>query len=73
LTALYTEMKGTPVPMDLDAVFGKTVFDDHAPLAAIRRSVTEPARHSCRPSIGAQVETNFLIQSPGLIGSGGRI
>jgi hypothetical protein len=58
LTALYTEMKGTPVPMDLDAVFeklgvaernGKTVFDDHAPLAAIRRSITEPHAAAAAP------------------------
>jgi hypothetical protein len=63
LTALYTEMKGTPVPMDLDAVFeelgvaerdGKTVFDDHAPLAAIRRSITEPHAAVAAPASSSE-------------------
>jgi hypothetical protein len=50
LTELHAKMGTTPVPVDLDALFarlgvvarGPTVtFDDAAPLAAIRRSITE--------------------------------
>jgi hypothetical protein len=49
LTALYAELKATPVSTDLKQLFvelgvserdRKIVFDDHAPLAAIRRRIT---------------------------------
>jgi hypothetical protein len=49
LSALYAEMKATPVSTDLQQLFAelgvgehdhKIVFDDHAPLAAIRRRIT---------------------------------
>jgi hypothetical protein len=51
LAALYDEMKGTPVSTDLQDLFvklgvrehgGKIEFDEHAPLAAIRRRMTAP-------------------------------
>ena len=51
LEDLYNRMKATPVSPDLDQLWkelgverqGKTVvFDDSAPLAAIRRAITEP-------------------------------
>jgi hypothetical protein len=51
LTALYRELGGAPVPVDLKSIFsqlgvreqdGKIVFDDRAPLAAIRRAITAP-------------------------------
>src|SRR3984957_8666280 len=46
---LYEQMKGTPVTVDLDALWqrlgvkkvnGQVVFDDSAPLAAVRRAIT---------------------------------
>jgi hypothetical protein len=49
LAALYAELKATPVSTDLQQLFvelgvaehdHKIVFDDHAPLAAIRRRIT---------------------------------
>jgi hypothetical protein len=49
LSALYAEMKATPVSTDLQQLFAelgvgehdhKIVLDDHAPLAAIRRRIT---------------------------------
>ncbi|HSC47558.1 MAG TPA: hypothetical protein VLG68_05690 [Gammaproteobacteria bacterium] len=49
LTELYTQMKGTPVTTDLDALWkklgviykdGATSFDDKAPDAAIRKAMT---------------------------------
>ena len=49
LHELYEQMKATPVTVDLDglwkklgvsAVDGKVVFDDSAPLAAVRRAIT---------------------------------
>jgi hypothetical protein len=51
LAALYAEMKATPVSTDLQDLFvklgvrehdGKIEFDDHAPLAAVRRLMTAP-------------------------------
>jgi predicted metalloprotease with PDZ domain len=51
LTTLYTEMGPSPVRVDLDALFaslgvaekdGAIVFDDTAPLAWIRRRITQP-------------------------------
>ena len=51
LATLYSEMKATPMDVDLKDLFarlgisesdGKVVFDDHAPLAAIRRRITAP-------------------------------
>jgi hypothetical protein len=49
LQELYEQMKATPVTVDLDglwkklgvkAVNGQVVFDDSAPLAAVRRAIT---------------------------------
>jgi hypothetical protein len=49
LHELYEQMKGTPVTVDLDALWkklgvkevnGQVVFDDTAPLAAVRRAIT---------------------------------
>ncbi|MEP7042132.1 MAG: hypothetical protein ABI843_03665 [Dokdonella sp.] len=49
LATLYAAMKATPMDVDLKDLFaklgigeneGKVVFDDHAPLAAIRRRIT---------------------------------
>ena len=54
LEELYNRMRATPVSPDLDQLWkelgverrGKTVvFDDTAPLAAIRRAITESATH----------------------------
>jgi hypothetical protein len=51
LTTLYEQMGPTPVLVDLDALFaslgvaerdGAIVFDDSAPLAWIRRRITQP-------------------------------
>jgi len=51
LMTLYDQMKATPVSTDLPALFqslgvrnrdGHIEFDDHAPLAAIRRAITAP-------------------------------
>jgi hypothetical protein len=51
LTDLYNKMRATPYAPDLDALWrelgvsvhdGKVVFDDSAPLAAIRRAITTP-------------------------------
>lgn len=51
LSTLYREMGGAPMPVDLDDLFaklgvalrdGRVVFDEHAPLAAIRRRLTAP-------------------------------
>ena len=48
---LYQQMKATPVNVDLNSLWqklgvarhnGQTLFDDSAPLAAIRRAITEP-------------------------------
>lgn len=53
LTRLYADFVAGPVNTDLDALFKRlgvmatadgVIFDDHAPLAAIRRRVTAPAR-----------------------------
>jgi len=52
LRELYGKMKASPAPVDLDALWkelgverrnGKIAFDDAAPLAAIRRAITQPA------------------------------
>jgi hypothetical protein len=52
LRELYEKMKASPAPVDLDALWkelgverrnGKIAFDDAAPLAAIRRAITQPA------------------------------
>jgi hypothetical protein len=49
LSSLYHQMKDQPVRVDLDGILhrmgisevaGEIVFDDHAPLAALRRSIT---------------------------------
>jgi hypothetical protein len=49
LHELYERMKGTPITVDLDGLWkklgvssvdGKVVFDDSAPLAAVRRAIT---------------------------------
>jgi hypothetical protein len=49
LHELYEQMKATPVNVDLDALWkklgvnavnGKVVFDDNAPLAAVRKAIT---------------------------------
>ncbi len=63
LSSLYAQMKATPVPtIDLEHLFtelgvalhdGKIVFDDHAPLAEIRRRITAPpteAKAAARPA-----------------------
>jgi hypothetical protein len=51
LAALYSELKDTPVSIDLGSLFAElgvreneshAVFDDHAPLAAVRRLITAP-------------------------------
>jgi hypothetical protein len=51
LSELYARMRATPVEVDLDALWrelgvsvvdGEIVFDEDAPLAAIRRAITEP-------------------------------
>jgi hypothetical protein len=51
LATLYGEMKATPLSVDLAGLFarlgvaedeGRIVFDDRAPLAAIRRAMTAP-------------------------------
>ena len=48
---LYEQMKATPVTVDLDGLWrklgvkqqnGHIVFDDSAPLAAVRRAITAP-------------------------------
>jgi predicted metalloprotease with PDZ domain len=53
LLKLYDQMRDHPMPVDLDALWkqlgirqesGSVQFQDDAPLAAIRRSITEP-RH----------------------------
>jgi hypothetical protein len=52
LATLYAAMKATPMQVDLKELFaklgigesdGKVVFDDRAPLAAVRRRITAPA------------------------------
>jgi hypothetical protein len=52
LRELYEKMKATPAPVDLNALWkelgverrnGKITFDDGAPLAAIRKAITQPA------------------------------
>jgi hypothetical protein len=52
LRELYDKMKTSPTPVDLSALWkelgvarrsGKTEFDDGAPLAAIRKAITQPA------------------------------
>jgi hypothetical protein len=59
LTDLYLKMKDAPAPADLDALWrelgvsmrGREVkFHDDAPLAAIRRAITEPPRARLAPS-----------------------
>ncbi len=51
MSRLYAKMKTAPAPADMAALFrdldvgerdGRIVFDDAAPLAAIRRRITEP-------------------------------
>jgi hypothetical protein len=51
LHELYQQMNATPVSVDLNSLWqklgverhnGQTLFDDSAPLAAIRRAITEP-------------------------------
>ena len=51
LAELYERMKGEPYPVDLDALWRslgvrqddqRVVFDDTAPLAAVRRALTQP-------------------------------
>ncbi|RJF87027.1 hypothetical protein D3874_08330 [Oleomonas cavernae] len=51
LATLYAQMKDSPVAPDLDTLFARlgvalkdneVIFDDQAPLAAIRRKLTEP-------------------------------
>lgn len=51
LRELYEKMKATPAPVDLDALWkelgverrnGKTEFNDGAPLASIRKAITQP-------------------------------
>lgn len=51
LHELYQQMNGTPVSVDLNSLWqklgverhdGQTLFDDSAPLAAIRRAITQP-------------------------------
>ena len=53
LHELYEQMKATPVTVDLDALWkklgvktvnGQVVFDDNAPLAGVRRAITEAVR-----------------------------
>lgn len=53
LATFYAKMKSAPAPTDLTEIFkalgvgerdGRVVFDDEAPLAAIRRRITEPHR-----------------------------
>ena len=48
LEQLYKEMKGTPIKVDLDGLWeklgikateGQVVFDDSAPLAAVRKAI----------------------------------
>ncbi len=55
LEELYDRMKGNPISPDLDQLWkdlgierrGETVsFDDAAPLAAVRRAITEPVTHA---------------------------
>lgn len=50
LLELYRQMKSTPAPVDLDALWkelgvsrqsGRTEFDDSAPLASIRQAIME--------------------------------
>lgn len=57
LQDLYDAMKGTPVTVDLDALFetlgvslagGDVSFDDTAPLARIRTAILEPHQSSLR-------------------------
>ena len=52
LRELYDKMKGAPAPVDLSALWrelgverrnGKTEFNDRAPLAPIRKAITQPA------------------------------
>jgi hypothetical protein len=53
LRELYDKMKGAPAPVDLASLWkelgvehrnGRTVFNDKAPLAAIRKAITQSAR-----------------------------
>lgn len=53
LRELYEKMKAAPAPVDLNALWkalgverrnGRIAFDDGAPLAVIRRAITQPAR-----------------------------
>jgi hypothetical protein len=58
LSDLYAKMKDAPVPVDLDALWrelgvsakgGEIFFHDDAPLAAVRRAITEPPRARLAP------------------------
>jgi len=62
LSGLYAAMRGSPVPMDVADLFrqlgvternGVIVYDDDAPLAGIRRRITEPRE---RPSAQSSCE-----------------
>lgn len=59
LASLYAEMRATPVSIDLPALFGQlgvsqgasgVIFDDAAPLAAIRRAMTAPPAPAVSPA-----------------------
>lgn len=58
LTSLYSKWAKTPVTVDLDQLWsrlgirsleGRITFDDHAPLAAIRRKITAPELKNTTP------------------------
>jgi hypothetical protein len=58
LTNLYAKMKGAPAPVDLGEVWkelgigynnGEVTFRDEAPLAAIRKAITEPVGAKLAP------------------------
>jgi len=62
LATLYAAMKATPMDVDLKDLFGKlgiaesdgkVVFDDHAPLAGIRRRITTPHAAQSAPATTA--------------------
>jgi hypothetical protein len=59
LSSLYAAMRSSPAPVDVADLFrqlgvternGTIVYDDEAPLAAIRRRITEPRNRPCAQS-----------------------
>jgi hypothetical protein len=64
LEELYNQMRAAPVAPNLDQLWkdlgvsrqdGKTVFDDTAPLAAVRRAITAPVPHDVIPRTNLSV------------------